>query len=35
MSGSQINADGNASLVRIGRLAGFGDLQKCHGAVLY
>ena len=30
MSGTQIDANGNAPLVWIRRLAGFGNLQKCH-----
>jgi hypothetical protein len=31
MRGAKVNADGNAPLVRVGRLAGFGDLQQRHG----
>ena len=30
MRGAQIDANGNAPLVGIRRLAGFGNLQKCH-----
>ena len=29
--GPQVNAHGNAALVRVRRLAGFGNLQQCHG----
>ena len=34
MRGAQIDADGDASLVRVGRLARFGNLQKCHVAIV-
>ena len=30
MRRAQVDADGDAPLVRIGRLAGFGNLQQCH-----
>ena len=30
MRGAEVNANGNAPLVRIGRLPGFGDLEECH-----
>ena len=29
--GAEVDAHGDAALVRIGRLAGFGDLEQCHG----
>ena len=32
MGGAEVDADSHAPLVRIGRLAGFGDLQQGHGA---
>ena len=31
MRGAQVNANGNAPLVRVGGLAGFGNLQQRHG----
>jgi hypothetical protein len=31
MGGAQVDADGDAPLVRVGRLPGFGDLQQGHG----
>jgi len=31
VGGAQVNAHGDAPLVRVGRLAGFGNLQQCHG----
>jgi hypothetical protein len=31
MRGAQVDAHGNATLVRVGRLAGFGNLQQSHG----
>ena len=35
MRRAKINADRDASLVRVWRLAGFGYLQECHGAFLF
>ena len=32
--GAQVNTDGNAPLVRVGGLAGFGNLQQRHGFFL-
>jgi hypothetical protein len=32
MGGAQVDADGDAPLVRVGRLPGFGDLQQGHGS---
>ena len=29
--GAEVDAHRDAALVRIGRLAGFGDLEQCHG----
>jgi hypothetical protein len=31
VGGAQVDAHGDAALVGVGRLAGFGDLQQCHG----
>ena len=32
LDGRQVNADSDASFVRVGRLARFGNLEKCHVA---